>query len=431
MVRRGTAKGRYGATRKSGRLFILGLWAIWLVLTSISTVSAAREWIIEKPDGQAVRGTIAGISGDGKDIAFADSQGISVRLTGGIKAIKLVCTDDELNNQRQRAIWTLFADGSAVGADDIVLNDGTATLTIDGQMILIPEAFLVSVRFIALDEQKEKEWTEIFSTDSTDDMLIVNRSDSLTYYRGHIRGITAEKVLFDLDGDALPVAREKVAGVRLVRSAEKLDRSCIAQAVMDDKSVWSISSVEWDNEGQKILIVPQLELDWSGYLDSNRVIALEFPVERPDYLSDLRPESIEWTPFMSVPGLPREQLLLFNQPRFNQGFGSESMSIAGCSFDKGICLKSRTEIVFRLPEAYSRLRATVGIDDLARPRGNVELVVFGDERELVRKTVVGSDPAFDLDVSISGVKRVRIFVDFGDQAAVGDVLTLGSPVLLK
>lgn len=394
-------------------------------------VSLAREWVLESVDGQTKRGSIESYSPNGISFINQESQA-SVRVpTGQTKTIKLVRTDDELNNQKRRAIQVCFSDGSLAGADDIVLNDGTITLTIEGQLIPVPESFLLSVQFVSLNEQTTKEWSDIFAAETSEDMLIVNRDDSLTYYRGRVRGITAEKVLFELDGDILPVSREKTAGVRLIRTPSELSRSRVARAVLEDGSDWSVSSVEWKENDQKFIVVPQLELDWGAYLDSNRVIALEFPTEKLEYLSDVKPESVQWTPFMSVPGMPQEQLRLFNQPRLNQGFGSQVMSIASQSFEKGICLKSRTEIVFRLTESYSRLRAVAGIDDLARPRGNVDLVIWGDDKELFRRAITGAEPAFELDVPILGVKRLKILVDFGEQAAVGDILTIGSPVLVK
>ncbi len=65
-----------------------------------------------------------------------------------------------------------------------------------------------------------------------------------------------------------------------------------------------------------------------------------------------------------------------------------------------------------------------GIDDRVRPAGNVRLVISGDDRELFAQTVTGSDEPLALNVDITGVKRLKILVDFGEQLDLADCLDL-------
>ena len=71
----------------------------------------------------------------------------------------------------------------------------------------------------------------------------------------------------------------------------------------------------------------------------------------------------------------------------------------------------------------------MGIDDSVRPKGSVEVEIFADDQSVFKATVSGQDPIKELDVPLTGAKRVRVVVDFGAGASVGDVLIIGSPRL--
>ena len=60
------------------------------------------------------------------------------------------------------------------------------------------------------------------------------------------------------------------------------------------------------------------------------------------------------------------------------------------SFAKGLAVRSRTELVYRLPRGYSRFMAVAGIEPTAAASGNVMLTMFGDDRLLVEASIAGS-----------------------------------------
>lgn len=64
--------------------------------------------------------------------------------------------------------------------------------------------------------------------------------------------------------------------------------------------------------------------------------------------------------------------------------------------------------------------------------GNVKLVVLGDQRELFSREIRGTDAPVEIDVDMTGVRRLRILVDFGDDRSdAGDHLILGDAHLTK
>ncbi len=107
------------------------------------------------------------------------------------------------------------------------------------------------------------------------------------------------------------------------------------------------------------------------------------------------------------------------------------MRLDGVQYERGIALHSRTVAVYRLSGPYRRFQAIAGIDDRVRPRGNVRLIISGDGRELLAKTIAGTDAPLEIDVDLTGVRRLTIEVDFGEDLDVADHLDLCEARIVK
>ncbi len=118
-------------------------------------------------------------------------------------------------------------------------------------------------------------------------------------------------------------------------------------------------------------------------------------------------------------------------PRKDTNLGGGPLELDGRAYSKGLALHSRTELVYRMPGDFRRFQATVGIDDAVRPRGNVHFVLRGDDRVLFESVVAGTDPPKPLDVDISGVRRLSVLVDFGDDLDVADHFDLCEARIVK
>lgn len=154
-----------------------------------------------------------------------------------------------------------------------------------------------------------------------------------------------------------------------------------------------------------------------------KIVQIDFSSGKIVYLSDLNPDSVAWTPFFGA-AKPQPSLEKFYAPRNDRNFEAAPLQLGGTQYRKGLALHSRTELVYRLPEGFSRLRALAGIDDAVRPNGKVRLVIRGDDKVLIETSIAGNDPPKSIDLDIAGVRRVTILVDFGDSLNVGDHLLL-------
>ncbi|MCH5376834.1 MAG: NPCBM/NEW2 domain-containing protein, partial [Planctomycetes bacterium] len=129
--------------------------------------------------------------------------------------------------------------------------------------------------------------------------------------------------------------------------------------------------------------------------------------------------------------LPQPSLERLFQPRRDIGMTGKPLSLDGVIYDKGLALTTRTEMVFRLLDDYRYFHAVVGIDDNVRDGGNLELVVSGDDKVLLTRTVTGREKSFPLDLDITGVKRLKILADFGQEMDIADHLDLCDARLTK
>jgi hypothetical protein len=157
---------------------------------------------------------------------------------------------------------------------------------------------------------------------------------------------------------------------------------------------------------------------------------LDFSAGKLTYLSDLKPLSVQWTPFFDL-GKQSPALAKFLGPRFDRGREDEVMRLDGKEYKKGISLTSRTEIVFKIPAQAKRFRALAGIDDGVANLGSVRLQITGDGRQLYSEKLTGKDPPAELDLDLAGVRRLAILVDFGDDLDVGDYLNLCEARIVK
>ena len=107
------------------------------------------------------------------------------------------------------------------------------------------------------------------------------------------------------------------------------------------------------------------------------------------------------------------------------------MKLAGKAYKKGVSLTSRTELVYKVPARSKRFMALAGIDDNVGNLGSVQLEILGDGRKLYSGKLTGADEPVELDLDLSGVRRLTILVDFGDDLDVADHLNLCDARIVK
>jgi hypothetical protein len=328
----------------------------------------------------------------------------------------------------QPAAWVDLADGSSLVAASITSVGGTTRLGLGGdRSIELPSRAVVAVRFQAQSDATAAEWTRLQESAAAGDVLVVRKGNSLDSHRGILREIGPAAVRFEVDGEVLPVKREKVFGVLVYQAAARNLPESICHVVEANGCTWVAQTIGLD--GQQVQWTTPLGLAVKRPL--GELAKIDFSQGKIVYLSDLKPESVEWTPYIAA-GKPLASWSEFFRPRNDQSLRSGPLELGGKSYKKGLALHSRTTMVYRLPGRFHRFKAMAGIDDRFRPRGNVKLVIRGDDQVLLKLTVAGTDEQPQpIDVDLGSVRRLTILVDFGDDLDVADHLDLCEARIVK
>jgi hypothetical protein len=322
-----------------------------------------------------------------------------------------------------------LVDGSTFTAQEFIVRDRKAQVNLgDKDTLDVPVRDIATVRFQAASETLSKEWTRILGLQSDTDLLVVRKADTLDYHKGLLGDITAATVNFDMDGDKVPLKRPNVFGLSYYHAGGRELPAAICLVSDNAGGRWSVCRLEMSSD--KLLLITTTDLVIERPLE--RLTNLDFSRGKILYLSDLKPDTTRFTPYF---GTEKEVPAItgFFAPRQDQNLEGKPLQLDGKQYSKGLAVHSRTELVYRLPGKFSRLKATAGIDDAVRPNGNVRLVIRGDDKVLLEETVAGKTPAtlLDIDLDMTGVRRLGILVDFGEDMDVADHLDLCNARIIK
>ncbi len=315
-------------------------------------------------------------------------------------------------------------DGSTIHAREYLVRDGRALISLaDGRVLEAPISAVESVRL--QDDSLSAQWARLTEGGAAIDLLIVRTNGSLDSHQGVLHEVGEDTIGFDIDGEILPVRRSKVYGFVYRHGAGQAPPPPICRVSDAAGSRWAARSV---NLADELQWVTSAGLSVSQPLEN--ILRIDFSRGKLLYLGDLEAESSIWTPYFGG-RRPLPALRKFYAPRFNRGFDGEALMLDGAKYDKGLALHARTELVYRLPEGFSRFRALVGPDDSKNSAGKARLIVRGDDRVLLEADFAGDDKPKAVELDVAGLRRLTIMVDFGDRSGAGARLLLCNARIVK
>ena len=108
----------------------------------------------------------------------------------------------------------------------------------------------------------------------------------------------------------------------------------------------------------------------------------------------------------------------------------EPLKIGKQSFARGVAIRSKTELRYRLNGDFSRLQAWIGIQQ--GYRGDVRLQLSLDGEKVFDQIVEPKTDAVPFDLDVSDRFNLDVLVDYGSlQSDIGDHLILGNARLLR
>jgi len=338
-------------------------------------------------------------------------------------------------------VWLDLVEGSTLSAVEYTVQGGTARIAlVGGDVLELPAREVAAARFLPGPEAVLAQWNRIRAQKAQSDMLVVAKEGRagdtleyhLDYHKGALGDVSDKQVRFVLDGEPLEVKRSKVCGLVYYHAAAgEVPEG--AYSVLDaGGSRWSVRSLafsdhwEWTTAGGRTV-----------RRGPDQLAAADLSRGKIVFLSDLQPDTVVVTPLWGMAKELPSRLELF-RPRQDQNMESKPLRIGGKTYAKGLWIHSRTEMVYRVPGRFSRFEAVAGIDDEVRPNGHVHLVIRGDDKILVDTALSGNDKdpsgkktEVPISADLSGVHRLTILVDYGDDLDVADHLDLGDARLIK
>lgn len=423
------------------------LFAIALLLAS----QAAVEVRVTTVDERQVVGTISDWNAEALSLIAADGAATKIPLAEVLR----------VDSATRRAVPPVSAsevalvDGSRISLLEFSATKGRANFEAnvvsgdDGPLLEAPLAAVRSVRLMEMPSTSSTiadDWRDLLAMQPAGDLIVIRKqgAPNLNFVEGTLGNVSQKSVQFTLDGQTLEVKRSKVFGLVYYRNPDNSKDS--PAAVVTAPGLRLPAAGVRLNDDMLAVITSHLGV---VNLPLSVVDSVDYSVDRLQYLSDLEPVRIDWTPTASLaPTAP-----LFSNVARDRSFYSPELTLeypahspaptqvgsSGLSsqvtFSKGLAIRSRTEVTYRVTRGFPTFRATVGIDPLTRTTGAVELIVLGDGQQLYRQTITGRDPPAEVECNVQGVRELTLVVDFGPDShfavGTGDNLHLGGARFTK
>jgi hypothetical protein len=398
------------------------------IVAAVSAKVQAIDMVVTTIDGEQVAGEL----NLWQPVVIVIKQPDNMR-TLDVKNVLEVRPVEKPKSAEPPASQVQLADGSHFPITELsVANRFAEIMTpLSAEPVKVPAGQLSYVTF-------EKSAPEM-PAETMSDFLIVKKKDSeeTETLFGVIYGVTAEQVEFNWDGDPIPVKRTKLAGLGFYQAESNGSVEPICWLSLTSGARLAARAVDRDGENLTITLGDDLKLS----VPLSEVVSADYSVDKLSYLSEMTPLAKKWTPLVSLPAAA-ETIRNFGEPRQNMSFTGSPLSLrwpagdAGTgerveTYDKGLAIRSRTELEYRIPKAMRRFVALAGIDPETASQGHVAVTIEVDGEGEFDETVAGDQPPREIDIDVTGKQRLRIFVDYGENLDLGDRLHLVEARLIK
>ena len=419
-------------------------------LTALSlTAALAAAPAAEVPADAAVPVTAVPLRGEpvSGTLRSLDAAGVTIETGDGPRELPLPTlrevtfgrTPADTVDPVGDAIAVGLTDGSELPAAAFTVTDRRAELAATaGFEATLPVSAVRSVRFRPAPAAAREAWRALGESEPARDLLVIAKGDSLDRVEAAVGTVTAETVSVELRGRTVPLPRTNAnfVGVVFARPRFPSDAAGDTAAVrlvgggtlnaaavsLEDRSPGDGSPGDGAGLSVTLAAGPELRVPLSA------VASIDYSGGKIRYLSEFptRAESTEdlYRFEGSGPIDPNWEIWRNRNPH------GDPIRLGRRDFDRGLCVHSRTELRWRLAGQFRRLRGVVGIEAIRAPRGDADLTIVGDGVELLRRPVVGTEPPFEIDVEVAGVRDLQLIIGFGSDGealfpGMGDWVGLG------
>jgi hypothetical protein len=403
-------------------------WSV-LALCAFSSTVAAESIVVTLASGHIVTGELVSWSTDriemtvgGRPQAFTPAKLLGVRRENAPTPSEKFASHIELTDE------------SHLPVSDFVVKDRIAAVATQ----LSEEPLKVPADQIRLVKWVDAE-VDLPPPNATGDCVAVIKKDSsdTEILTGIIGDISAEQVEFTWEGETLPVKRSKIAALSFFqKESESFSAEPLCYLKLASGARLASKGLKLNGDIFEVNTVSGLNLQ----IPLADLIDADYSAGKLSYLGDMNPLRSKWTPLVEMPAAA-ESIRNFGAPRMNISFTGSQLALLwpgkdGAAstlepYNKGLALRSRTDLEYRLPKGMRRFVAIAGIDPETLSQGDVLLRIEADADPVFEQTISGSDPPVEIDANIAGAQKLRIFVDYGGNLDLGDRLHLVEARLVK
>ena len=292
------------------------------------------------------------------------------------------------------------------------------TSTVAGQL-KIPRNFVKSLRFAKSSTSVDDAWKKLIDRNPRKDMIVVRKNDVLDFVEGVIGDVSESQINVLLDGENIPVKRDRVFGLIFYqREPGKAGSAARVEFLNGDRfRIHTIASAA-DQTNLSLTLAAGSTIT----IPTDQVKSIDFSSGRLAWLDQIKPREIKHE-FQIID--------LVKHYKVNRGIhDGEQLAVGKKTFSRGVTIRSRTLVRYRLDGDFNRFQAWMGIQKGLY--GDVTVTISCDGTELHSGDVAPETPPQRLDLDVSGKYSLEILVDFGKgNTDTGDHLVLGSARLLK
>jgi hypothetical protein len=403
------------------------------ILASLLLLASVFE--VRPTSGQPVRGVLHKL--DEKTLTLSTSDGERIFSVTEIERVTRIDPPPRANVASLPATlylvdgttWRLAKVGFAAGKFEATDAQGKVTT---------PRSRAVqAVRLQDAEAALEKPWDELVKANRDEDALIVRRvvnrladdettviSRDLTLdeIEGRLTAIESDSVRFEVAGDEIKLARERVEGIifAMAKTADAPEATCLF--VDSHGSRWRLQSAALENGSLKFTSVSGITSE-SPLSD---VTVLDFSAANNRFLSDMEMASVDTRPFLDA-SFTGDKLAKLLAPKKDQAFFGGRLEGDDSPFGdaKGLSLVAFTRIQYRAPKGFSKFSTIATLDPRVKKVGGVMLRIVSDEKELFSGLIDSKNSAQTIELELPPQTRMlTIEADYGPRKELGASIQL-------
>lgn len=390
-------------------------------------------WSASDIRGQAPSVRLLPIEGEAVEgnLLSADSKQVILEVYGGTrewesqKILKL-----ELGRKGSSPTAPLelgLLDGSTLqGTQLIGREEAWQFVDTSGVILELGPGTLRSLRVRSLSPDLANAWSDALKeTAESDSLILIRPGNVVDRVGGIISAVNDGKIAFDLGGELVDVPFDKLLGAIWFRKVSDRVKPKVEIQFIDSSCVFTDSlsvaqgNLTYRSVSDKDVVVPLSRIAALNYASANVRWLAEVPV-----LGSQSDQRIEWKGDAGRVGKVMA-------PQFVVSDRNGLVDASASPEDLDLVFPSAGSFIFRVPDGFSRFRSRLERSGAGNARSELLIEVLQDDQNISQLVLDPKDERKDLDVAVSGGKKVTLKVSSKSRLQVGCQLTWQQPRLTR